>query len=411
MLHLMTSEPEQQIGVGTQDAFQRLWTPHRMAYIQGENKPTGPGADDGCPFCSIPAKSDEDGLVIRRGEQVYAVLNLYPYNGGHLMVVPYRHVADYTDLTDPETAELGELTKQAMTALRTASGAHGFNIGMNQGTVAGAGIAAHLHQHIVPRWGGDTNFMPVVGHTKVLPQLLADTRKMLAEAWPTAPDAAAGDLPAGPHSYDGGNRGAAHRRKGTCRNVRPQRLARQRRPLDGRPIPRQTEDGCSGTAPTQTNRSAPADTAGGLRVVDVRLPRRRSWTAVLRNDERLPNCSVSTPFSSRTLIDAACTTRSTGVAARSASSAMKRCRHGWSAQACRRPNGSGSTRVPPSQFSSGGYQVSGARAASRTTSSVVDQRQLHLAGLPELDGLGDLFRRRLGLGGEQRSSPVPARAR
>ncbi|MYR64161.1 HIT family hydrolase, partial [Streptomyces sp. SID625] len=76
----MTSEPEQQIGVGTQDAFQRLWTPHRMAYIQGENKPTGPGAEDGCPFCAIPAKSDEDGLVVRRGEQVYAVLNLYPYN-------------------------------------------------------------------------------------------------------------------------------------------------------------------------------------------------------------------------------------------------------------------------------------------------------------------------------------------
>jgi ATP adenylyltransferase len=100
---------------------------------------------------------------------VYAVLNLYPYNGGHLMVVPYRHVADYTDLTDPETAELGELTKQAMTALRTASGAHGFNIGMNQGTVAGAGIAAHLHQHIVPRWGGDTNFMPVVAITSRRP--------------------------------------------------------------------------------------------------------------------------------------------------------------------------------------------------------------------------------------------------
>ena len=172
------------MGVGTQDAFQRLWTPHRMAYIQGENKPTGPGADDGCPFCSIPAKSDEDGLIVRRGGLVYAVLNLYPYTGGHLMVVPYRHVADYTDLTEPETAELAALTKQAMTALRTASGAHGFNIGMNQGAVAGAGIAAHLHQHIVPRWGGDTNFMPVVGHTKVLPQLLGDTRKMLAEAWP-----------------------------------------------------------------------------------------------------------------------------------------------------------------------------------------------------------------------------------
>ncbi|CAM5469302.1 hypothetical protein SVIOM342S_02729 [Streptomyces violaceorubidus] len=156
----MTSEPEQQLGVGTPDAFQRLWTPHRMAYIQGENKPSGPGADDGCPFCSIPAKSDEDGLIIRRGEHVYAVLNLYPYNGGHLMTVPYRHVADYTELNAVETAELAELTKQAMTALRTASGAHGFNIGMNQGSVAGAGIAAHLHQHVVPRWGGDTNFLP-----------------------------------------------------------------------------------------------------------------------------------------------------------------------------------------------------------------------------------------------------------
>ena len=184
MLIRMTSEPEQQIGAGEPDAFQRLWTPHRMAYIQGENKPTGPGAGDGCPFCSIPAGADEDGLVLRRAAHVYAVLNLYPYNSGHLMVVPYRHVADYTELDADETAELAALTKQAMTALRTASAAQGFNIGMNQGGVAGAGIAAHLHQHVVPRWGGDMNFMPVVGHTKVLPQLLADTRKMLAEAWP-----------------------------------------------------------------------------------------------------------------------------------------------------------------------------------------------------------------------------------
>ncbi len=112
------------------------------------------------------------------------VLNLYPYTGGHTMVVPYRHVADYTDLTDAETAELAELTKQTMTALHTASGAQGFNLGINQGMAAGAGIAGHLHQHVVPRWGGDTNFMPVISHTKVLPQLLADTRKMLAEAWP-----------------------------------------------------------------------------------------------------------------------------------------------------------------------------------------------------------------------------------
>ncbi|GAA2248132.1 MULTISPECIES: HIT family protein [Kitasatospora] len=184
MLISMTSEPELQQGVGEPDGFRRLWTPHRMAYIQGENKPTGPAPDDGCPFCSIPSLSDEDGLIIARGSAVFAVLNLYPYNGGHLMVVPYRHVADYTDLDEAETVELAEFTKRAMTALRAASGAHGFNIGMNQGAAAGAGIAAHLHQHVVPRWGGDTNFMPVVGHTKVLPQLLADTRKMLAEVWP-----------------------------------------------------------------------------------------------------------------------------------------------------------------------------------------------------------------------------------
>jgi len=180
----MENEPVLQEGVGEPDGFQRLWTPHRMAYIKGEGKPSGPGSEDGCPFCAIPAMSDEDGLILRRGAHAYAVLNLYPYNGGHLMAVPYRHVADYTDLTAEETGEIAELTKQAMTALRTASGAHGFNIGMNQGSVAGAGIAAHLHQHVVPRWGGDTNFMPVVGRTRVLPQLLGDTRKMIADAWP-----------------------------------------------------------------------------------------------------------------------------------------------------------------------------------------------------------------------------------
>ncbi|GAA4635510.1 HIT domain-containing protein [Actinoallomurus vinaceus] len=155
-----------------------------MAYIKGESKPTGAGADDGCPFCEIPKMSDEDGLIVRRGESVFAVLNLYPYNSGHLMVCPYRHVADYTELDEAETAELSRLTQCAITALRKASGAHGFNVGMNLGTVAGAGIAAHLHQHVVPRWGGDTNFMPVIGQTKVLPQLLRETRQIIADAWP-----------------------------------------------------------------------------------------------------------------------------------------------------------------------------------------------------------------------------------
>jgi ATP adenylyltransferase len=181
---MVEREPEPQHGVGMPDAFQRLWTPHRMAYIKGEGKPTGPGAEEGCPFCFIPEMDDEKGLVVARGTAVYAVLNLYPYNGGHLMVCPYRHVADYTELDPAETIELAGFTKKAMSTLRLCSGAQGFNIGMNQGIVAGAGIAAHLHQHVVPRWGGDTNFMPVVGHTRVLPQLLADTRVMLAKMWP-----------------------------------------------------------------------------------------------------------------------------------------------------------------------------------------------------------------------------------
>ena len=173
-------------GAGVPDEFDRLWTPHRMAYIKGEGKPTGPGADEGCPFCTAPTLSDEDGLIIARGELVYAIMNLYPYNSGHVLICPYRHLADYTELTSDETSEFSGYTARAVAALRAVSAPHGFNIGMNLGTVAGAGIAAHLHQHVVPRWGGDTNFMPVVGRTRVLPQLLADTRKLLADAWPEA---------------------------------------------------------------------------------------------------------------------------------------------------------------------------------------------------------------------------------
>jgi ATP adenylyltransferase len=169
---------------GPASVFEHLWTPYRMAYIRGEGKPTG---DHDCPFCLIPRMSDEDGLIVARGETVYAVLNLYPYNAGHLMVVPYRHVPDYTDLTVAEVAELGAFTQTAMRVVRSVSGAHGFNIGMNQGSVAGAGIADHLHQHAVPRWGGDTNFMPVIGLTRVLPQVLSETRALLAGQWPAGP--------------------------------------------------------------------------------------------------------------------------------------------------------------------------------------------------------------------------------
>jgi ATP adenylyltransferase len=173
----MTDSVEQP-GTGVPDGWQRLWMPERLAYILGEGK------SDGCPFCLIPAMTDEDGLIVNRGQTAYVVLNLYPYNSGHLMAVPFRHVADYTELSADETAEIGALSQTAMRVLREVSGAQGFNLGMNQGIVAGAGIAAHLHQHVVPRWGGDTNFMPVVARTKVLPQLLRDTRELLAGAWP-----------------------------------------------------------------------------------------------------------------------------------------------------------------------------------------------------------------------------------
>ena len=176
-------DAQHQDGAGVADELERLWTPHRMAYIRGENKPTDADAGEGCPFCRIPGLDDETGLVVRRGEHSFAVLNLYPYSPGHLMVCPYRHVADYTELDDAEVAEVAALTQQAMRTVRAASGAHGFNVGMNQGAVAGAGIAAHLHQHVVPRWAGDQNFMPIIGRTRTLPELLTDTRALLADSW------------------------------------------------------------------------------------------------------------------------------------------------------------------------------------------------------------------------------------
>ncbi|GIG20424.1 hydrolase [Cellulomonas chitinilytica] len=169
---------------GEPDGFQRLWTPHRMAYIGGQDKPTDDEPGDGCPFCRQPTLGDEEALIVARGTVSYVVLNLYPYNSGHLLVCPYRHVADYTDLTDDEVAEVASLTRTAMRVVRAVYAPHGFNLGMNQGPVAGAGIAAHLHQHVVPRWGGDSNFLPIVARSRALPELLADTRARLAAAWP-----------------------------------------------------------------------------------------------------------------------------------------------------------------------------------------------------------------------------------
>ncbi|SPF67356.1 HIT-like domain [Propionibacterium ruminifibrarum] len=169
---------------GVPDALQRLWTPHRASYVGGEGKPADSDAGPQCPFCRAPeAGDDEASLIVRRGRAAYVVLNLYPYNPGHLLVCPYRHVAEYADTTEDEAEEVARLTKQAIHVVRHVSAPAGFNIGMNQGDAAGAGIAAHLHQHVVPRWLGDTNFLPIIGRTKAVPQLLSDTRSLFADAW------------------------------------------------------------------------------------------------------------------------------------------------------------------------------------------------------------------------------------
>lgn len=164
------------------DGWARLWAPHRLEYLRGENRPLESN-EVACPFCAIPEKSDEEGLIVHRGKAAYVVMNLYPYNPGHLLVCAYRHVADLTDLTEAERNEVSALTAHAMKTIRKVSAPAGFNLGMNQGAISGAGVAAHIHQHVVPRWSGDANFMPIIGHTKVLPQLLHLTREELAAAW------------------------------------------------------------------------------------------------------------------------------------------------------------------------------------------------------------------------------------
>lgn len=165
------------------DAFQRLWTPYRIAYIQS-NAEKEPEPHE-CPFCVAPTLEDSTALIVARGTHAYVLLNLFPYNSGHLLVCPYRHVATYDEATPDEVAEMGSLTQVAMRVLTQTSGCHGFNIGMNQGRVAGAGIAEHLHQHIVPRWSLDSNFFPIIAGTKAVPRLLGEVRDDVAAAWPT----------------------------------------------------------------------------------------------------------------------------------------------------------------------------------------------------------------------------------
>jgi ATP adenylyltransferase len=166
------------------DAFQRLWTPHRAVYVG-----KGQGAhDDECPFCAAPGTGDEEALIVARGKVAYVLLNLFPYNPGHLLVCPYRHVSTYDRATAEEVAEIAALTQTGMRVLTAVSHAQGFNIGMNQGNVGGAGIAEHLHQHVVPRYGGDSNFFPIIAQTKAVTQLLGDVRAAVADAWPRDAD-------------------------------------------------------------------------------------------------------------------------------------------------------------------------------------------------------------------------------
>jgi len=163
------------------DELQRLWTPWRNAYV------TDPDASStGCPFCRLPGRGsahDAESLIVHRGAETFVILNAYPYNPGHLMIVPYRHTDDYASLSAAELHEMASLSQRSVQVLRRTSGAHAFNIGLNLGGIAGAGIADHVHQHVVPRWGGDTNFMPVIGQTRVLPELLAETWSRIAPAF------------------------------------------------------------------------------------------------------------------------------------------------------------------------------------------------------------------------------------
>ncbi len=176
-------------GVGEQDHLQRLWTPYRMTYLAEapmKRDPNSSGKTEE-PFSDIPQLPDEEGLVVARGELVYAVLNLYPYNPGHLMVVPYRRVSELEDLTDAESAELMSFIQKAIRVIKNVSRPHGFNVGLNLGASAGGSLAEHLHVHVVPRWGGDANFITIVGGSKVIPQLLRETRQLLATEWTKKP--------------------------------------------------------------------------------------------------------------------------------------------------------------------------------------------------------------------------------
>ena len=157
----------------------QLWAPWRLEYIQSADE------QDGCFLCAAAiGDDDEELLVVHRGEHAFAILNRFPYASGHVMVAPVRHGLPFEQLDDDEALEVHRLAGAAMEALRAATGPDGFNLGWNFGRVAGAGVTDHVHLHVVPRWAGDTNFMPVLADVKVIPEHLRDTRRKLADAWP-----------------------------------------------------------------------------------------------------------------------------------------------------------------------------------------------------------------------------------
>jgi len=158
--------------------MENIFAPWRMEYILDDNK------ENGCIFCNLPLeKNDKKRLIVARSKKCFVMLNAYPYNNGHLMVSPYRHIADYENLSFDELVDIHINVQKVIKMLKRVQNPQGFNIGLNLGKTAGAGFDEHLHVHIVPRWNGDTNFMPVLNDTRVIPQSLLETYKLFKEDW------------------------------------------------------------------------------------------------------------------------------------------------------------------------------------------------------------------------------------
>jgi len=160
-------------------AEQRIWAPWRMAYVKDASKDT----DEGCIFCPGPPEDDEANLILHRGERAFVILNKFPYTNGHLMVAPFEHRPALQELDAATLTEMMALAQRAMAILEECYSPHGYNVGFNQGRVAGAGMEHHIHMHVVPRWGGDSNFMPVLADTRVMPQTLEQTYETLRGAF------------------------------------------------------------------------------------------------------------------------------------------------------------------------------------------------------------------------------------